>query len=137
EAEDDIALVFADDPDAQEDEEQHQHDCDYSSDDRAGHVAETLYLPARVAAMDENRQMRRLVVVVLLLAPAAFAASAAAGAWPQFGFDSARSNTPSAATGLTASNVARLVRQQVKLDGIADSNAVYLRGVTVGGSSHH
>jgi len=80
--------------------------------------------------------MRRLVAVVLVLGSAAFAASAAAGDWPQFGFDSARSNTPSAATGITASNVGKLVRQQVKLDGIADSNAVYLRSVTIGGSAH-
>src|ERR1041384_5241134 len=80
--------------------------------------------------------MRRLLAVVLVLAPAAFAASAAAGDWPQFGFDPARSNTPSALTGITATNVGRLVRQQVKLDGIADSNAVYLRGVTIGGAPH-
>lgn len=80
--------------------------------------------------------MRRLVPVVPLLAAAAFAASAAAGDWPQFGFDAARQNSPSASTGITAANVGKLVRQQVKLDGISDSNAIYLRGVTIAGATH-
>lgn len=80
--------------------------------------------------------MRRLVLVVPFLAAAAFAATAAAGDWPQFGFDSARGNSPSSATGITAANVGKLVRQQVKLDGIADSNAIYLRGVAIGGAAH-
>ncbi len=75
--------------------------------------------------------MRLLVVGLALVAFATAAASAAAGDWLQFGFDSVRSNAPSAATGITAASVGRLVRQQVKLDGIADSNAVYLRGATV------
>jgi outer membrane protein assembly factor BamB len=80
--------------------------------------------------------MRRLLPVVPILAAVVFAASAAAGDWPQFGFDQTRGNAASGATGITASNVGKLVRQQVKLDGIADSNAIYLRGVAIGGSAH-
>ncbi len=80
--------------------------------------------------------MRLLVVGLALVAFATAAASAAAGDWLQFGFDSARSNAPAGATGITAANVGSLVRQQVKLDGIADSNAVYLRAASVGGAAH-
>lgn len=80
--------------------------------------------------------MRRLVPVVLVLACSALTGSAAAGDWPQFGFDSARSSAPAASTGINASNVGTLVRQQVKLDGVVDSSAIYLAGVTVGGARH-
>src|ERR1700690_1830460 len=78
-----------------------------------------------------------------LLAPAAalagfvvMASSAWAGDWLQFGFDPARSNAPAGATGITAVNVGTLVRQQVKLDGVVDSSAVYLRGASVDGAAH-
>jgi outer membrane protein assembly factor BamB len=83
-----------------------------------------------------NRPVRRLVALVLGALAAVFVASAAAGDWPQFGYDSTRANSPAAATGITASNVGKLVRRQVKLDGIADSNAVYLQGVAVEGGTH-
>ena len=80
--------------------------------------------------------MRLLVAAAALILLAVFAASAGAGDWLQFGFDPARSNAPAGATGITAANVGKLVRQQVRLDGIADSSAVYLRGATVGGAGH-
>ena len=86
--------------------------------------------------MVENRAVRLLVVGFALIASAALAASAAAGDWLQFGYDAARSNAPAGSTGITAANVGSLVRQQVKLDGIADSNAVYLGGAAIGGSRH-
>jgi len=38
------------------------------------------------------------------------------------------------ATGITAANVKRLVRQQVQIDGTADSSPIYLHGVEVGGA---
>jgi hypothetical protein len=56
--------------------------------------------------------------------------------WPQFGFDAARSSSGPAATGITAGNVAGLVRQQVQLDGTVDASAIYLHDVTVRGASH-
>jgi outer membrane protein assembly factor BamB len=80
--------------------------------------------------------MRLLVSAAVLASFAAFAASAGAGDWLQFGFDPARSSAPAGATGITAANVKTLVRQQVRLDGLADSSAVYLRGATIGGAAH-
>ena len=79
----------------------------------------------------------RLVLVVPALAAAAWlAASAAAGNWLQFGIGPSRSNASAAPTGITASNVGSLVRQQVRLPGIADDNPVYLAGAAIGGGSH-
>jgi outer membrane protein assembly factor BamB len=80
--------------------------------------------------------MRLLVSAAALASFVAFSASAWGGDWLQFGFDPARSNAPAGATGITAATVATLVRQQVKLDGVADSSAVYLGGVTVEGAAH-
>jgi outer membrane protein assembly factor BamB len=80
--------------------------------------------------------VRRLVALLLGVLAVVFAASAAAGDWPQFGYDSTRANSPSASTGITAANVGKLVRQQVKLDGVVDSNAIYLRGAQIGGAAH-
>ena len=56
--------------------------------------------------------------------------------WPQFGWDVASSGAPAGATGITAANVASVTRRQVPLDGTVDASAIYLRGVTVNGSSH-
>jgi hypothetical protein len=86
--------------------------------------------------MRENRSVRRALALVLCLASTAFAATATAGDWPRFGYDAARSSAPAASTGLTAANVGGLVRQQVKLDGVADSSAVYLHGVSIDGETH-
>jgi outer membrane protein assembly factor BamB len=86
--------------------------------------------------MVENRPVRLVVVGLAVVASATLAASAAAGDWLQFGFDSARSNAPVGSTGITAANVGSLVRQQVKLDGVADSSAAYLHDVKVNGATH-
>jgi len=80
--------------------------------------------------------VRLLVSLVLGVLTVVFVASAAAGDWPQFGYGPSRTNSPAAATGITAANVGKLVRQQVRLDGIADSNAIYLHGAQVGGAAH-
>jgi hypothetical protein len=80
--------------------------------------------------------MRLLVAAAAIASLVAFSASAWAGDWLQFGFDSARSNAPAGATGITAANLGTLVRQQVTLDGVVDSSAVYLRGAMVGGAAH-
>jgi PQQ-like domain len=71
------------------------------------------------------------------------AASASAGHreatgndWPRFGWSAARTSAPPFATGITAANVKRLTRQQVQLEGTADSSPIYLHGVQVGGGTH-
>jgi len=86
--------------------------------------------------MGENPSVRRVVLLALGVVCAAFTASAYAGDWPRFGFDATRTSAPTGTTGITAANVDKLVRQQVKLDGIADSAPIYLRGVTVNGGAH-
>src|SRR5438105_10558082 len=80
--------------------------------------------------------MRLLVVLSAAASAVLLAGSAAAGDWLQFGFDPGRSNAPPGATGITAANVAKLVRQQVPLDGVADSSPIYLRRATVRGATH-
>jgi hypothetical protein len=57
--------------------------------------------------------------------------------WTRFGWDAGRSSAPGAAMGITAGNVASLVRQQVALDGTVDASAIYLHGVTVKGAAHN
>src|SRR5579872_799064 len=86
--------------------------------------------------MRKNPRMRLLVSAAALVAAALFATSAWAGDWLEFGFNSARTNTPAGTTGITAANVRSLVRQQVQLDGVADSAAVYLHGASVQGAPH-
>ena len=54
--------------------------------------------------------------------------------WPQFGLDSASSGA-SAATGVTARDIASTTRRQVHLDGTVDASAIYLHDVTVNGSN--
>ena len=55
------------------------------------------------------------------------------GDWARFGYDAARHNAGPASTGITAANVGRLTRQQVRLPGTVDSSPIYLRGVRVRG----
>lgn len=55
--------------------------------------------------------------------------------WREFGFDAASSSSSSVPTGITAANVGSLTRHEIKLDGTVDASAIYLRGVTVKGSS--
>src|SRR5208337_3125598 len=56
--------------------------------------------------------------------------------WPRFGWDLAGSSAPTVNMGVGADNVGSLMRQQVELDGTADSSPIYLRGVTIMGAVH-
>src|SRR4051794_25713441 len=71
-----------------------------------------------------------LAAALLLPAPAG------GHAGTRFGWSPARSSAPTFATGVTAGNVGSLQRQQVQLDGTADSSAIYLHAVQVGGAAH-
>lgn len=62
--------------------------------------------------------------------------AAAGNDWTRFGWSISRSSAPTFATGITASNVGSLVRQQVQLDGTVDSSPIYLHGVQVSGGQH-
>jgi outer membrane protein assembly factor BamB len=84
--------------------------------------------------------MRLLIVGLLALAVGGASQTATAvrqgGNWTRFGYDAARSNTGPARTGITAANVGKLRRLQVRLPGTADSSPIYLRGVLVKGRRH-
>jgi hypothetical protein len=56
--------------------------------------------------------------------------------WTRFGWSAARTSAPTFATGIAASNIASLHRQQVQIGGTADSSAIYLHAVTVNGGTH-
>jgi hypothetical protein len=56
--------------------------------------------------------------------------------WVRFGWDAGRSNASTAPTGITASNVASMVRQQVTIPGTVDASVIYLSNVKVGGNAH-
>lgn len=64
------------------------------------------------------------------------AAVRAGGDWTRFGFDAGRHNAGPARTGITAANLSRLQRQQVRLPGTVDSSPIYLRAAQVGGRQH-
>jgi hypothetical protein len=64
------------------------------------------------------------------------AASPSGHDWPRFGWSPARSSAPTFATGITVAKLGSLHRQQVQLDGTADSSPIYLHAVQVGGSLH-
>jgi outer membrane protein assembly factor BamB len=64
------------------------------------------------------------------------AAVRAGGDWTRFGYDAARHNVGPARTGITAADLGRLQRQQVRLPGTVDSSPIYLRGVRVRGGQH-
>lgn len=68
--------------------------------------------------------------------PASGGAPPGAGDWPRFGWDARRSSAPPIAAGITAANLASLVRQQVAIDGTVDASAIYLHGVQVNGGIH-
>jgi putative pyrroloquinoline-quinone binding quinoprotein len=83
------------------------------------------------------------VLAVLALGTVSLAGSATArpvatgiSDWPEFGYSPGRQNVGPASTGITATNVGRLRRRQIQLDGTADSSPVYLHHVTVRGKSH-
>jgi outer membrane protein assembly factor BamB len=46
--------------------------------------------------------------------------------WPRFGYDAARTSVYPGDTGITAENVPRLQRRQVRLPGTADSSAIFV-----------
>ena len=56
--------------------------------------------------------------------------------WTRFGWDVGRSSVSADPTGISASNVATLRRQQVSLDGTVDGSAIYLHGVRANGGTH-
>ena len=56
--------------------------------------------------------------------------------WTRFNWDAGRSGNATSSTGITATNVVSLQRQQVHIDGTVDASAIYLQGITVNGSSH-
>jgi outer membrane protein assembly factor BamB len=64
------------------------------------------------------------------------AAGAPAGDWLQFGNDAQSSGAGPADSGITAANARRLRLRQVHIDGVADSSAIALSGVTVRGARH-
>ena len=66
----------------------------------------------------------------------AAARATATGDWPGFGYDAARTDDDPSSTGITAHNTGRLTLRTVTLDGIADSSAIALNGVTVRGHRH-
>ena len=72
-----------------------------------------------------------LLGVVVVAAGSALGAPAPRPAWSRFGYDAARSGNAPAATGITAANARRLVRQQVQLDGTADSSPTAAGGLVV------
>jgi hypothetical protein len=88
---------------------------------------------------------RRSTVRCIGFASAALAVAACAGSsraassghdWTRFGWNAVRSSAPTFSTGITAANVKSLQRQQVQLDGTADSSPIYLHAVQVGGATH-
>jgi PQQ-like domain len=77
-----------------------------------------------------------IVVAALLTAGGVHRAAAQGHDWTRFGWSASRSSAPPFATGITASNLGRLQRQQVQLPGTADSSPTYLHSVRVGGAAH-
>ncbi|TAN04786.1 MAG: hypothetical protein EPN36_06980 [Rhodanobacteraceae bacterium] len=56
--------------------------------------------------------------------------------WPMFGWDVGRSSAPDVSMGVTANDLGKLQRQQVRIDGTVDASAIYLHGVAVKGAPH-
>ena len=63
-------------------------------------------------------------------------AAAAGHDWTRFDWSPGRTGAPTFATGITASNLEQLHRQQVQLPGTADSSPIYLHAVEVAGATH-
>src|SRR5262245_16431424 len=93
-------------------------------------------LQAWASLTPSRRHRRALVLVALLLVAVPGSVAPQVHDWDRFGFDAARTNAGPRKTGITAANVARIVQQQVALDGTADSSPIYLAGVTAGGGVH-
>ncbi len=56
--------------------------------------------------------------------------------WTRFNVDAQRSGVFAPATGIAASDLAALTRQQVTLDGTVDASPIYLHNVEIGGAAH-
>lgn len=56
--------------------------------------------------------------------------------WPEFGLNAQRTDTSQLSTAITASNVTRLHRIEVRLSGTVDSSPIYLHEATVAGATH-
>jgi hypothetical protein len=79
------------------------------------------------------RAAAALAIVVLFAAVPAAARTGATGTdWNRFGFDAVRHNV-APASGIVASALPKLRRQQVRLDGTVDSSPIYIHDVRVGG----
>jgi outer membrane protein assembly factor BamB len=63
-------------------------------------------------------------------------AAAASGDWLQFGDDAQSTGVGPADSGITTANVGRLRLRRVPIDGVADSSAIALSGVSVRGARH-
>jgi outer membrane protein assembly factor BamB len=68
--------------------------------------------------------------LVALAVLATTASAASSPSWPRFGYDTARRNAAPAG-GITAANVKRLVRRQIRLPGTVDSSPIAVGGVVV------
>lgn len=84
--------------------------------------------------------MKNQLVMALLLSlgatlPAA-AQNLAAQDWPTFGGNVQSTSANPEPTGITAANLAHLVRQQVTIDGTVDASPIYLHGVSIHGAAH-
>jgi hypothetical protein len=84
--------------------------------------------------------MRAIGFAVVVAAVAACAGASRAASpgsdWTRFGWNAVRSSAPTFSTGISAASLKSLQRQQVQLDGTADSSPIYLHGVQVGGARH-
>lgn len=56
--------------------------------------------------------------------------------WTRFNVDEARSGAFDSTTGVTATNITTMRRQQVTLDGTVDASAIYLHNVQVNSAAH-
>lgn len=56
--------------------------------------------------------------------------------WATFNVDAGRSGAFDSTTGITATNVATMQRQQVPIDGTVDASAIYLHNVQLNGTAH-
>ncbi|HJU26080.1 MAG TPA: PQQ-binding-like beta-propeller repeat protein [Rhodanobacteraceae bacterium] len=86
--------------------------------------------------MNAKARFVSTLVAMGALAAALPAWSAAPADWTTFGWDPGRSSAPDVATGIAASDLGTLQRQQVHIDGTVDSSAIYLHDVTVKGATH-
>ena len=70
------------------------------------------------------------------IALAAITQVAPAQDWPMFGGNVRSTSANPQPAGITAANVGRLTRRQVRLDGLVDASAIYLHGAAIRGARH-